>query len=281
MDVVQRHTPCEETLLAECGECGLQFFDPPVGGDSDFYKGLGESPRYYLSGKWEFGLVRERLSPSMTVLDVGCGNGDFLAGIASFVRKAVGLEQNPDAASIARGRGVEVVEGDLESFVRGHGGSIDAVCAFHIVEHIPAPAPFLRHLVTCLRPGGSLFVSMPNRLRSVPKSLDPLDCPPHHLSRWSPAQLRTLADLLGIRLTRISLEPVENSVPRGALREKVMRFSGNYPLGGDSTGVWIHRFLWRLVLPDTLCSLYRHLGVFERMGFFGTSMLGHFVKPDR
>lgn len=280
-DVVQRHTPCEETCLAECGECGLQFFDPPVGGDADFYRTLGGSPLYYISGKWEFGLVKERLSPSMTVLDVGCGNGDFLAGIASFVRRAVGLEQNPDAAAAARGRRVEVVEGDAESFARDNAGSFDAVCAFHVVEHLPSPASFLRILAKCMRPGGSLFISMPNRLRSTPTSLDPLDCPPHHLSRWSPAQLRRLGDILGIGLERISLEPVENSVPRAALRDRVTKVTGKFPVGGDFLGVWIHRFLWRLVLSDPLCSVYRRFGFLERMGFIGTSMLGHFVRPDR
>ena len=104
--IIRRHSPGEEVRLVECPACGLRYFDPLQGGDPDFYKELAESPRYYTSWKWEFGWASERLSPNMSVLDVGCGRGDFLAAIAPRVARAVGLETNPAAAAEGAGTGV-------------------------------------------------------------------------------------------------------------------------------------------------------------------------------
>src|SRR3972149_68418 len=64
-------------------------------GDEDFYRELGESPLYYASWKWEFGWVKERIRPGWSVLDVGCGRGDFLLGISELAGRIAGVERNP------------------------------------------------------------------------------------------------------------------------------------------------------------------------------------------
>lgn len=276
-EVVRRNTPCDSTSLLECEECGLQFFHPASAGDEDFYRELGESPLYYASWKWEFGWVKERIRPGWSVLDVGCGRGDFLLGISELAGRIAGVERNPLAAREAGARGVEVASCDLEEFAERHGGAFDAACAFHIVEHLPEPVPFLRTVLRCLRPGGELFLSLPNRVRSVRDAREPLDCPPHHLSRWSPDPVRRLAELLGVRLHALTFEPVDHSVPRDALREGVRKRTVGIPLAGDFLGIWAGRLLRRLLLSDRLCALHRRLGLFERMGYYGTSMVARFA----
>jgi SAM-dependent methyltransferase len=278
-EVVRRHTPARETSLLECGNCGLQFFDPPASGDSDFYRELGESPRYYNPWKWEFDWVMERLSLSLSVLDVGCGRGDFLARIAPLVRRAAGVERNPAAAAAVRARGLEVFERDMADFSLEYAGAFDTACAFHVLEHIAEPKVFLGRILQCLRPGGSLFVSMPNRLRAAREPLEPLDCPPHHLSRWSPVQLRKLGEVAGIKLLEHACEPVDAAVPREFLREKVKRIAGKIPLAGDFFGVWAGRGITRFLFPPFLCAFYRKTGLLERMGYFGLSMAARYVKP--
>lgn len=265
--------------LLECPACGLRFFDPLQGGDRDFYRELGDSPRYYSPWKWEFGWALERLLPVMSVLDAGCGKGDFLAAAVPRVARAVGLESNPAAAAEAVKRELEVSTSDAAEFSKDHAGVFDAVCAFHVVEHLSAPVPFLHFLLECLRPGGSLFLSVPNRMRSAQDPLEPLDCPPHHLTRWGPAQLRKLGEVLGVRLAELAFEPVEISVPRERLREAVKHAAARIPAAGDFVGTWTGRVSTRLLFPGFLCAIYRRTGILERMGYYGLSIAARYAKP--
>lgn len=271
-EVVRRNTPGEEAALFECGSCGVYFFDRAVAGDAEFYRELGESPKYYSSWKWEFDWVRSRLHPSAEVLDVGCGSGDFLAAIASGVRRAVGLDWSPAAVALSRARGLDVREGDLAGHAAEFAGGFDAVCAFHVLEHLPEPAGFLVSLRRCLRPGGSLYLSVPNRMRSDRAPLEPLDCPPHHITRWSPASLAAIVRRSGLLPAEVVTEPVDLSIPRDRLREGIRKGVGNFPAVGGFLGTWLPRAAWRVVFFPPLLSLYRRYGMLERAGFFGLSV---------
>lgn len=277
-DVILRNTPGEETSLFECGSCGVCFFDRAVAGDAEFYHALGQSPKYYSAWKWEFDWVRLRLTASAEVLDVGCGSGDFLAAIAPGVRRAVGLDWSPAAIALSRARGLDAREGDLARYAAEFAGGFDVVCAFHVLEHLPDPAGFLRSLRQCLRPGGSLYLSVPNRMRSGRAPLEPLDCPPHHLTRWSPESLSAVAGRSGLLPTEVATEPVEISIPRDQLRECVRNTVEKVPAVGGFLATWIPRATWRVVFFPPLLSLYRRYGVLERAGFFGLSVAVHCVE---
>jgi|GEM_PF-1519415 len=277
-EVIRRHTPCEETCLLECGECGLQFFHPPAGGDEEFYGELTSGTRYkYIPWKWEFGWVRRRIRPGGSVLDVGCGRGDFLLGLSGLAGRTVGVELNPSAAQEARARGMEVTSCRMEEFAARSPGVFDAACAFHVVEHLPDPLSFVRMVLRCLRPGGQLFLSMPNRMRSARGPREPLDCPPHHLTRWSPHQFRVFSELLDVRLVEVACEPVEPGVPREAFRARIRKSANDLPGAGGPLGDFAIRLLGRIAISDVLRPLYYRLGVFERRGYFGSSMVGRFA----
>jgi len=280
VDVIRRHTPAEVASLLLCRECGLQFFDPPSAGDEDFYRELGGSPLYYSPWKWEFGWVRERLSRGMDVLDVGCGRGDFLAHIESVVRRAAGLEQNTDAAAAAAARGLEVTAGGLAEYAERNVESFDAVCAFHVVEHLTDVVPFLRHLSRCLRPGGQVFLSVPNRARYYRKPVEPLDCPPHHLSRWEPVQLRRLGDLVGLRVLEISIQPVDVNMIREEIPAGIRRRLETIPAAGGFLGRWSTRILARTLFRKSLRSWYERSGIFDRMGFQGANVAVRYAKAE-
>lgn len=277
-DVMRRHTPCRETSLFECPRCGGQFFDPPAPGDADFYRELGGSPRYYAAWKWEFDWVKARLAREAAVLDVGCGGGEFLAGISSAAARAVGVEWSPTAVARARDRGLDVREGDLPGYAAEFEGAFDAVCAFHVLEHLSEPAGFLGLLRRCLRPGGSLYLSVPNRMRSGRAQLEPLDCPPHHLTRWSPASLAAIVCRSGLLPAEVVTEPVELSIPRDRLRERIRGAVGKVPVVGGLLETWLPRAAWRVVFSPPLLALYRRYGVLERAGFFGLSVAARCVE---
>ncbi len=271
-EVVRRNTPGEETALFECGSCEVHFFDRAVAGDAEFYRELGESPKYYSSWKWEFDWVKARIARGAAVLDVGCGGGDFLAGIAPAAGRVVGVEWSSPAVARARAQGLDVREGDLAGVAAEFAGGFDAVCAFHVLEHLQEPSGFLGSLRRCLRPGGSLYLSVPNRMRSGRAPLEPLDCPPHHMTRWSPASLAAIARRSGLLPAEVATEPVELSIPRDRLRERIRDAAGKVPAVGGLLGTWLPRAAWRAVFFPPLLSLYRRYGVLERAGFFGLSV---------
>jgi SAM-dependent methyltransferase len=277
--VVRRNTPAVAATLLSCPACGLEYFDPTRSGDAEYYLALAASPRYYNAWKWEFGWVAERLLPGSSVLDVGCGRGDFLAYAGLRVGRAVGLEPDPATAAAAAARGLAVVSGDLASFARANEGAFDAVCLFHVVEHLPEIRPFLRHLLSCLKPGGSLYLSVPNRNRYMKGGIEPLDCPPHHVSRWAPAQMVHLAFLADITLSEFAIEPVDVSLLREEMPVRFRRRLEKIPAVGSFLGRWSTRILWRTLFRKSFCPIYARTRLFDRFGCHGLSMVGHYVSP--
>jgi SAM-dependent methyltransferase len=270
--VARRHMPAETCRLLECSACGFRFFPGAMAGDGEFYASLSATPAYYARSRWEFGWVKRRLIPGGTVLDAGCGPGVFLSEISLVASRAVGLEMNPSAIEAARRKGLEVYPEELEVFSRENAGKFDAACAFHLLEHVEAPAAFLRSLVRCVRPGGKIFLSVPNRDRSAKSPLEPLDCPPHHLSRWGAEQMRRIGGSAGLRLRELAFEPVDISVPAARIRDAVARAIGKIPVAGKFLGDPAGKVAWRVVLAPPLWNLYRNSGILERKGFFGLSV---------
>ena len=270
-EVVAGNTPGDETLLCECAACGLQYFSPARAGDGGFYEALASAARYYSAWKWEFDWVCARLPAGAAVLDVGCGAGDFLAAAAQRGCRPAGIEQSAVAAARARARGFPVAEEPLADFSRGHRGAFDAVCLFHVLEHLETLRPFLPDLLDCLRPGGSLFVSLPDRDRTFRRPFEPLDFPPHHLTRWSSRQIERLAASLGLRLAEMAGEPVDAMQWRGEVLRRASARLGAIP----------GAVLSRTLLHPALCRFGGRSGVFQRFGMRGMSLAAHCVLEGR
>jgi SAM-dependent methyltransferase len=99
------------------------------------------------------------------VADLGCGRGEFLellrvAGVA-----ARGVDGNRNAVLECRDKGLDVVEGDVLEFLRGHGdGALGGVFAAQVVEHLRPPvlAALLAEAHRVLRKGGLLLLETVN-----------------------------------------------------------------------------------------------------------------------
>ncbi len=105
-----------------------------------------------------------------------------------------GVDFDPDAAALARGKGLNVVVGTIES--QGYtADSFDAVTLNHVIEHVPNPLGLLRECHRILKPGGRLFLATPNSRslghRIFKQSWRGLE-PPRHLQVFTPSALRRL-----------------------------------------------------------------------------------------
>lgn len=206
-ELVRRLTPGQDAVSYRCRGCGLEYFSPVVPGDGQFYEELSRAGHYYDADRWEFRYVAKRVSSSEAVVDFGCGSGMFVRQIATSVRRAVGVDHNPGATSLHVDAKFELQSVSFSEFAQLHPSEFDVVTAFQVIEHLSDVAALCEPAQTCVRRGGRVFLSVPNVHRTIREPFEPLDLPPHHVSRWSADQLRRLADTFGLELVAVHREP--------------------------------------------------------------------------
>lgn len=141
------------------------------------------------------------------LLDVGCGNGHFVAAMRALGWDARGLDVDEAGLAVARAHfGVPVDRGTLKE-ARLPDESFDAVTLHHVIEHVPDPLDVLSECGRILRPGGRIVVVTPNIdalghrvFRTRWLGLDV----PRHLQLFSTGSLRIAAALAGLAVESLS-----------------------------------------------------------------------------
>jgi SAM-dependent methyltransferase len=101
------------------------------------------------------------------VVDLGCGNGEFLELLKEEKIGSLGVEENPTAAAGAKKRGLRVVRKKIQPFLRGcRAGSVGGFFMSHVIEHLQPPDAMevLAQIHKALKPGGILVLVTPNPL---------------------------------------------------------------------------------------------------------------------
>jgi SAM-dependent methyltransferase len=109
----------------------------------------------------------ESIGDRAEVLDVGCWAGATGRLLARERGASVdGVEPDPDMAGIAQGHYRRVFSDTVEQTLRGElaadSATYDALLFLDVLEHLVDPWNVLRESHRLLRPGGSIFVSLPN-----------------------------------------------------------------------------------------------------------------------
>ena len=117
------------------------------------------------------------------LLDVGCGDGRFLAAMQLNGWTVEGLETDPVAAKLARRRtGATIHETYLENAPVA-AETFDMVSLLHVLEHVPDPRETITAAHTLLKPGGMLLLALPNAASFEAEVFQskwyPLDLPRH------------------------------------------------------------------------------------------------------
>lgn len=185
------------------------------------------------------------------LLDIGCGEGAFLAAARDQGYAVRGLDLDPGNIEAARGRGLEHVhcalllgdDREVTAEVRA-AGPFDWITAFEVLEHQADPLGFLRAARTQLLPRGRLCGSVPNRDRLLvtqDRRRSRGDFPPHHFLWFSSRALTEMLRAAGFQ--HVTVLPVpERDVGSYA------SFLENSLLGGLTAGP--KRSLRRAVEPQ-------------------------------
>jgi len=196
--------------LYRCEDSGCRFYYPEsIFGDGTFYEALQKNKGYYSVWTWQHDQASKFLKNGATILEVGCGLGEFLARRRG-ANECVGLELNPSAVIAARNKGLTIFNESIESHSANHQGAYDVVCAFQVFEHIYNARSFLHSSLECLKPDGLLILSVPNNHPYVCKydRMHTLNLPPHHAALWNEESLQRLELFFPMRVVDIAVEPV-------------------------------------------------------------------------
>lgn len=148
---------------------------------------------------------------NLALLDVGCGNGEFLEVAAECGWKVVGVDPDPKAVAKARELGLEVYQGGVEVF-QGKQALFDFISLSHVIEHVHSPPKLLQACFDLLRPGGTLWIETPN-IKSFGHSIYHKSWrgieTPRHLALFNRSSLVHALEEAGFKNVKGCLQPSE------------------------------------------------------------------------
>lgn len=116
----------------------------------------------------------ERYGRGKDVLECGCGTGLLLERMATFAKRAVGIDLSPRMLDQARARALDVREGSVTELPFGD-AAFDVTCSFKVLAHVPEIGRALAEMLRVTRPGGYVLAEFYNPLsfRALAKRLGP------------------------------------------------------------------------------------------------------------
>jgi SAM-dependent methyltransferase len=178
--------------VGHCDECGFVQLLEELESDyyDDYLMTTSHSPQMRAYQREQAGaFVATFALASKRVIEVGCGDGNYLTCLLQAGAQAVGVEPSAKARSIALGKGLEVSGGYLGREHPADGSPYDGFVTRQVLEHVADINGFLQGIRQSLKPGGAGLVEVP----SLEKALEAgrfYDFFPDHLNYFSALTLR-------------------------------------------------------------------------------------------
>jgi SAM-dependent methyltransferase len=174
-----------------CDACGhVQLArDPEPAYYEDYLMTVSHSPqmRAFQRSQAEAFVSRFDLAGSR-VIEVGCGDGNYLGILRSLGVDATGIEPSARFREVAMAAGHDVLLGYVTADAPAPGGPYDAFVTREVFEHVPGPNDFLQGVRRSLTDDGVGLVEVPS-LEQALEHQRFFDFFPDHVNYWSVATL--------------------------------------------------------------------------------------------
>lgn len=156
-----------ELAYRRCRTCGSGYLPEEPIAFRDYYEAyapdlVADLPPI-LARRYAAMLARlEAWAPRRTLLEVGCGNGHFLAVARDRGWEVRGVELSRAHVERARAMGLDVAYGDVAADALFAGERFGAVVMIEVLEHVPDPRGLLAACAARLDEDGVLFLTTPN-----------------------------------------------------------------------------------------------------------------------
>ena len=111
--------------------------------------------------KWKTRLIKKHIKAhQLTLLDYGCGTGDFLTHCKNIVWTVQGIEPSKLATQIAATKSGQTIYSTIEQLPPT---KFDIITLWHVLEHVPDLHNLIDNLSNRLKPTGTIFIAVPNR----------------------------------------------------------------------------------------------------------------------
>jgi SAM-dependent methyltransferase len=164
---------------------------------SVFYRQLHEKHWWYQTrARWVLQQLRKFQPPSgwNPILDVGCGDALFFDQLADF-GEVEGVEYSREIVNSANPHFQKIYIGAFDDSYQP-GKQFSLILMLDVLEHLPDPLGALRRCRALLRPGGSLFITVP-AFNFVWTNHDAIN---HHVTRYRRAILFPLLQEAGFAI---------------------------------------------------------------------------------
>lgn len=140
-----------------------------------YARGKAETEHLLIQNLSEHGLSEDDLS-TMTALDIGCGTGRLVRGMAPYFKQVIGIDISKEMLSRAKNdnknlSNAQFLLGNGVDLDRVEDSSIDVVFSYIVFQHIPKRSiifNYIREIERVLKPGGYARFQVrgyPGRLR--------------------------------------------------------------------------------------------------------------------
>lgn len=233
------HTVSRETFtIVQCESCDFKFTNPrPEESDlgryykSEDYVSHSNTKKGFINSTYQtvrkYTLLKKlelisKYFKTGTILDIGCGTGEFLNTCKLAKWKTIGIEPDKDAREMAiKNFGLDVRgEDELKNLPDA---SFEIISMWHVLEHVPRLNERVAELKRLVKPNGMIIIAVPNcnslDAKIYKEHWAAYDVP-RHLYHFTPRDMDSLFVKEGLKVVRI-LPMIFDSFYVSMLSEKI------------------------------------------------------------